>query len=114
MSKHTPGPWFETIVPTSAGSAITIQSADHRIAIIYVDGIRKGIDDELPRSIQNRANARLIAAAPDLLAVLKAFSDYVHQEQSATDGAVTYSTTAINHWAFLARAAIAKATGGQA
>ena len=73
MSKHTPGPWFENVMPTSAGSAITINSADHRIAIIYVDGIRKGIDDELPRSIQNRANARLIAAAPELLEALKAY-----------------------------------------
>jgi hypothetical protein len=45
----------------------------------------------------------------ELLAVLKAFSEYVHAEQSSTDGAVTYSTTAINHWAFLARAAINKA-----
>lgn len=71
MSKHTPGPWVETVVPTSAGSAIIIHSADHRIAIIYVDGIRKGIDDELPRSIENRANARLIAAAPELLEELE-------------------------------------------
>lgn len=70
-TQHTPGPWIENVVPTSAGSAITIQSADHRIAIIYVDGIRKGIDDELPRSIENRANARLIAAAPELLAALR-------------------------------------------
>ncbi len=53
----------------------------------------------------------LMAERNDLLAVLKGFSDYVHAEQSSTDGAVTYSTTAINHWAFLARAAIAKATG---
>jgi hypothetical protein len=70
-AQHTPGPWIKNVVPTSAGSAITIQSADHRIAIIYVDGIRKGIDDELPRSIENRANARLIAAAPDLLEALQ-------------------------------------------
>jgi hypothetical protein len=72
-TQHTPGPWIKNVVPTSAGSAITIQSADHRIAIIYVDGIRKGIDDELPRSIENRANARLIAAAPDLLEALQGF-----------------------------------------
>lgn len=50
----------------------------------------------------------------EMLGVLKAFSDYVRNEQNATDGAVTYSTTAINHWAFLARAAIAKVEGGAA
>jgi hypothetical protein len=103
-TQHTPGPWIENVVPTSAGSAITIQSADHRIAIIYVDGIRKGIDDELPRSIENRANARLIAAAPDLLGALQnmlAQYNTVHgigdmEMQSAID---------------FARKTIAKATG---
>lgn len=58
--------------------------------------------------------ARLMAINQELLKILKAFSDYVRDEQSSTDGAVTYSTTAINHWAFLARAAINKATGKQA
>lgn len=96
MSKHTPGPWFETVVPTSAGSAINIHSADHRIAIIYVDGIRKGIDDELPRSIENRANARLIAAAPELLEALQDLCSFDLLTQEKWDKA---------------RAAIAKATG---
>jgi hypothetical protein len=67
--------------------------------------------DELRRL--HEENERLKTAAPDLLEVLKAFSDYVRDEQMATDGAVTYSTTTINHWAFLARAAIAKARGEQ-
>ena len=83
--------------------------------LITVNGWSNGgckRDPEAWAKLQDEAH--LIAAAPELLAVLKAFSDYVHQEQSATDGAVTYSTTAINHWAFLARAAIAKATGGAA
>ncbi len=53
-------------------------------------------------------------AIEDLIAVLRAFSDYVRDEQSSTDGAVTYSTTTVNHWAFLARDAIAKATGEKA
>ena len=47
----------------------------------------------------------------DMIGVLKGFSDYVRDEQCSTDGAVTYSTTTVNHWAFLARDAIAKATG---
>lgn len=49
------------------------------------------------------------AERDELLSMLKSFSDYVRDEQNATDGAVAYSTTTINHWAFLARAAIAKA-----
>ena len=57
---------------------------------------------------------RLHEVNQELLEVLKAFSDYVRDEQNSTDGAVTYSTTAINHWAFLARAATANATGEKA
>lgn len=56
--------------------------------------------------------ARLQAVNSELFAILKSFSDYVRTEQCATDGAVTYSTTAINHWAFLANDAIIK-HGGQ-
>lgn len=112
MSKHTPGPWTVAADPDSEN--------DVYYAVFAEDGISDARfeDDFIAvtnlNHANNEANARLIAAAPDLLAVLKAFSDYVHQEQSATDGAVTYSTTVINHWDFLARAAIAKATGGQA
>lgn len=47
-----------------------------------------------------------------LLEACKELSDYVHMEQSSTDGGVTYSNTQIHRLAFLARAAIAKATGG--
>jgi hypothetical protein len=105
MSKHTPGPWLTTESTEHWGRVnVTVQAAftANEIATAW-----QGTTDV------NRANARLIAAAPDLLEVLKAFSDYVRDEQMATDGAVTYPTTAINHWAFLARAAIAKATGGE-
>lgn len=53
----------------------------------------------------------LMSERNELLAVLQKFSDYVRTEQSSTDGAVTYSTTTINHFAFLARDAITKTTG---
>lgn len=106
MSKHTPGPW------AYGGREFNdVREADGELVAVALHLRVKKPERSIAEA---KANARLIAAAPDLLAVLKAFSDYVHQEQSATDGAVTYSTTAINHWAFLARAAIAKATGDQA
>jgi len=96
MTKHTPGPWH-------VSNGVQIRSERHQIAKVWM--MRDG---------EGNANARLIAAAPDLLEALKGFSSYVRDEQNSTDGAVTYSTTTINHWAFLARAAIAKATGEQA
>ena len=72
-AKHTPGPWVVLQVPTSAGSAFRIGVADvvKGCIWIYADGIRKGIDDELPRAQELAANASLVAAAPDLLEALK-------------------------------------------
>ena len=101
MSKHTPGPWKiitswnDYMVEGPNGKEIIWQDGNYDTPTISLE------------------DACLIAAAPDLLEVLKAFSDYVRDEQMATDGAVTYSTTTINHLAFLARAAIAKAKGEQ-
>lgn len=94
QSSHTPGPW--AIQSTHPGNG--------RIAI----GV-PGIVDSLCelRSIRchdNIANARLIAAAPDLLAALKAIdADYAEREYMED-----YPPRAI------ARAAIAKAEGGAA
>jgi hypothetical protein len=112
MNKYTPGPWEVTdlrhsIVVRTESPNKTKYGASRYAAI---GGFDRSDPDQLSEAL---ANARLIAAAPDLLEVLKAFSDYVRDEQMATDGAVTYPTTAINHWAFLARAAIAKATVGE-
>jgi hypothetical protein len=72
-AQHTPGPWLVLQVPTSAGSAFRIGTAgaEKGCAWVYADGIRKGIDDSLPRAQELAANARLIAAAPDLLKALK-------------------------------------------
>jgi hypothetical protein len=96
---HTPGPWVARPDPNAC----------------LEDDWCVGIGDSLANidkvAVCSKRDARLIAAAPDLLEALQKFSDYVHAEQSSTDGAVTYSTTTINHFAFLARAAIAKATG---
>ena len=70
-TKHTPGPWLFRIAPTSAGLCHIVSAADWKGAFIYGDGIRKGVDDALPKAQELAANARLIAAAPDLLRYLK-------------------------------------------
>ena len=65
MSKHTPGPWWcweECHGEPKGSRQCTIQSAEHQIASGYsylVDG-----DTAI-------ANARLMAAAPELLAALR-------------------------------------------
>ena len=70
-TKHTPGPWMLRTTPTSAGLCHIVSAADWRIAFIYGDLIRKGVDDALPKAQELAANARLIAAAPDLLEALR-------------------------------------------
>lgn len=75
--KSTPGPWMLATVPTSIGSCHKIgpfPGAGHRphtYACVYADGIRPGIDDALPAAIELAANARLMAAAPDLAMALE-------------------------------------------
>lgn len=107
MNKHTPGPWLLRTAPTSAGLCHIVSAADWRGAFIYGDGIRKGFDDALPKAQELAANARLIAAAPDLLeAAIQAEKVidilWVSHHSNRTDAALD-----------LLRAAIAKATGEQ-
>ena len=88
LDGHTPGPWVPcdtdsehtTLISGNDGSGAT------RNGGIYIARVQ-GPD--------NRANARLIAAAPDLLAALEALRDRGHTEAT---------------W-FLAKKAIAKARG---
>ena len=66
MTKHTPGPW----VVKSARSGFYVESQFD----VIVDSL-----DECGRygAIDNEANARLIAAAPELLKALKALIENV-------------------------------------
>jgi hypothetical protein len=99
MSKHTPGPWgFDPDnwgQSFKAGWGILALDEDGcalRPAYIHVE--RNGYDHHE----EAEANARLIAAAPELLEALKAkLAARVHNERVKADE--------------MARAAIAKATG---
>lgn len=66
MSNFTPGPWLLRTTTTSAGLCHIVSAADWRGAFIYGDGIRKGVDDALPKAQELASNARLIAAAPTM------------------------------------------------
>ena len=79
--KHTPGPW------TAAGPGIRETAGkDPRIMVLHPDGVRliatthEGCTRPDGATIckdEQRANARLIAAAPELLAALKHARDYL-------------------------------------
>lgn len=68
---HTPGPWFP--VPYGDGHDTVICSdvlGDRRIAFMAISGSRYA-DERRKNWAEIKANARLIAASPDLLAELE-------------------------------------------
>ena len=104
-AKHTPGPWF---IRTNRHT-----STDGRpwgwLDAAPPGGPQRnipGVQVTWTRGEASEANARLIAAAPELLAALNAALDDV--DAARADG---YEPPA---WAEAARAAIAKATGSAA
>jgi len=94
MPQHTPGPW-QIMTRDSVGDNIFTESKPHRrIANTYGD------------AEEYIANARLIAAAPDLLAALERI---VAKYEAAPDGPLGCGF--VNGDFFAARAAITKARG---
>ena len=91
MSRHTPGPWGRIIADGYTVRHPQIYSGTGPVA--NATWLGDGRVDEL------NANARLISAAPDLLAALEALLDYENGIQKAKAEQ-------------MARAAIAKAGGG--
>lgn len=89
--KHTPGPWY--VVPCLTG-AISINK-DKQIPLATVGGASWHLGAEMCE-----ANARLIAAAPELLAALKGAKYFLEGED------YLYARVVI-------RAAIIKAEGGK-
>jgi hypothetical protein len=99
---HTPGPWKQDYFTASNGDKVHgVKSNSMSIAVAWVHG--RNEDDA-------EGNARLIAAAPDLLQSLKWALARVEQcapHQAAEGDAALYEIAA-------ARSAIVKATGGAA
>lgn len=99
MSNHTPGPWSVDVGESSGpgmGSDVVrvdVMKGDRRVAGVTVRPGSKAL-----------SNARLIAAAPDLLEALSELCDIVHG--LIEDGAPHVDSFTLQP----ARAAIAKAT----
>ncbi len=97
MSKHTPAPW------RSEGTRVTAKVGKRRVVVATIPN--SGVA-AIPVE-QRRPNAQLIGAAPDLLAVLDALVAW-----HLTNSFGAYGTE-LMPVVKAARAAIAKAKGGQ-
>jgi len=99
-SKHTPGPWVvhqRPREPYEHGHHVTTEDGLTICSVTYQLPSRTPMGVEETKRI---ANARLIAAAPDLLEALSGCVE--HMEHSTPQGQAAYEA---------ARTAIAKATG---
>ena len=104
MSEHTAGPWKIDKAARALRNAGTVEINAHdwdALAVVYVRTVCEP-------SSEGEANARLIAAAPDLLESLQNIAEYWNQDQNEAAMA-----DACWHAIHTARAAIAKATGEQ-
>lgn len=116
MSKHTPGPWFLGDWSQDNGpNKTTIEAQEPEVippggSGIWPDGVRcmkvASVEDSSFDEQTTAANARLIAAAPDLLEALKEAERFVncHSEDWYIAGQTLLAKI---------RAAISKATGGK-
>lgn len=104
--EHTPGPWY--VVPTLTG-ALSINK-DKKVPIATVGGASWHLGAEMCE-----ANARLIAAAPDLLAALKECLEWCADDgdlgENDTKARLTIWKDVMECRAKMLRAAIAKAEG---
>ncbi|MEH3121139.1 MAG: hypothetical protein PGN16_04030 [Sphingomonas phyllosphaerae] len=98
MSDATPGPWIDSD-GTTTGRVVTAPGQPKVRRNVAVCGGPNRV-----------ANARLIAAAPDLLEAVAAFIAYDEGDDDAPDAGVRMMID-YDHALTLARAAIAKARG---
>lgn len=103
-SKHTPGPW--TLADDGTPFVYKIGERGSNVFSLSVQG--GGHPSDVASFDERVANARLIAAAPDLLdALIEIVEDLTHEDHEPGDWSQHVVVKK-------ARAAIAKATGGDA
>lgn len=111
MTQHTQGPWRVSSAGTNCRGGIAIQGA--AIGDEIVAEVRKVWDftggaTNHPADDRQKANASLIAAAPELLALLKEVAAAVDKEKGLLPSTVTADQGSLRVRVY---AAIAKAEG---
>jgi hypothetical protein len=110
MSEHTPGPWKEETVHTANGYAIQVLGDKGQVSSVVVADLPLKfsylpVNGHHATWDKQMANARLIAAAPALLAALEDLLDL------GRAGFIRGEDIAVTRAVDAARAAIAKAKG---
>lgn len=114
MNKHTPGPWIADEFFMEEDRCVRVGTNDgtsdyyHRSATICECWVKNSADDDdvlVPELSRAEANARLIAAAPELLEALRQMIDVMMDCEFGTPAHAKAEREA--------RAAIVKATGAK-
>lgn len=84
-AKHTPGPWAITRSDAS-GRPYQIRSLGAKDGPGAIVDVTRWAFLNMPSSPEAEANARLIAAAPDMLAALKALADEYNDPALESEG----------------------------
>lgn len=98
MNKHTPGPWRATNFSSVVGCPITAQP-DKTKNTVVIAGVHGAAGDDYRAEVE--ANARLIAAAPDMAEALrKAAAQFrlyerLHAAKGTPDGNEKARTNAV-------------------
>lgn len=112
MSKHTPGPWSAELmkigtIKRGTSAYVLLDGDEYNIAMI------SSWKSQPDTAAEAEANARLIAAAPELLEALEALLNADLYADGEGIHFIKNADTADGERAVqMARAAIAKATGG--
>lgn len=106
-AKHTAGPWVVALLPDDGGPSI--HTAGYGISR-RIAGVDSGGWTKTPLDEAN-ANARLIAAAPDLLAALRELVRANTSWNAAVESCIGRPVAWTDDYLDAARAAIAKSEG---
>jgi hypothetical protein len=86
MSGHTPGPWTQDpfLSASENDKGFRVSAPDARFRYVWIADVSPVIDnDRGDASEEGKANASLIAAAPDMLAALKVLAGTLKSTNSA-------------------------------
>lgn len=104
MTKHTPGPW----VASDWGYIVADDPTGRHEDIYIAEVCREDDEGRIVPPIEQQANARLIAAAPDLLNMCERLLGFAHHYADAS------ATLAAEGMLANAKTLIAQAKGGAA